>query len=83
VLTSSFVHSRLGVCSRLCPLHQDLDHLRALPPDDERYKEIPPKYYLAYPLDDESRPRGTAGAIGYPSVLYKVSAIGFPDLTVS
>lgn len=26
----------------------------------------------AYPLDDESKPRGTAGAMGYPSVIYKV-----------
>lgn len=26
----------------------------------------------AYPLDDESKPRGMAGAMGYPSVIYKV-----------
>lgn len=53
-------------------LLKDLDRLRALPPDDERLKEIPPKYYLVYPLDDENKPRGTAGAFGYPSVVYKV-----------
>lgn len=28
----------------------------------------------AYPLDDEAKPRGTAGAMGYASVIYKASA---------
>lgn len=28
----------------------------------------------AYPLDDENKPRGTAGAMGYASVIYKASA---------
>lgn len=45
--------------------------MRCLPADDERYKEIPPKYHLAYALDDE-KSRGIAGAFGYPNFLYKV-----------
>lgn len=31
------------------PNQQDLDKLRALPPDDARYKEIPPRYHQARP----------------------------------
>ena len=50
--------------------------MRSLRPDDERYKEIPSRYHLAYPLDDESRPRGTTGAFGYSSVVYKVNICG-------
>jgi len=53
-------------------LLKDLDRMRALPSDDERHKEIPPKYHLIYPLDDENKSRGTSGAFGYPSVIYKV-----------
>lgn len=41
-------------------------------PEDERYKEIPPRYLSACPLDDPSAHRGAGGSFGYPSVLYKV-----------
>lgn len=69
LLCSNSPDMRLAV---LLPCPQDLDRLRALPADDERYKEIPAKYHLAYPLDDE-KARGIAGAFGYPSVVYKVT----------
>jgi len=65
---------RMGVPEQLRQffLLRDLDKLRALPPDDARYKEIPPRYHQAYPLDDTHKARGTTGAFGYPSVIYKV-----------
>lgn len=49
-----------------------LSVLRQLPPDDERLKEIPPQFYAAFPLDNASKTRGTAGSFGYPSETYKV-----------
>ncbi len=51
---------------------QVLQGLRQLPPNDPRLKELPPRFYAAFPLDDSSKPRGTAGAFGYPSATYKV-----------
>ncbi|CAN0398391.1 unnamed protein product, partial [Discosporangium mesarthrocarpum] len=51
---------------------QSLDVLRQLAPDDERLKEIPPQFYSAFPLDSNSKKRGTAGSFGYPSDTYKV-----------
>lgn len=51
---------------------QSLSVLRQLPPDDERLKEIPPQFYAAFPLDDSSKTKGTAGSFGYPSETYKV-----------
>ncbi len=53
---------------------QVLQGLRQLPPDDPRLKELPPRFYAAFPLDDSSKPRGTAGAFGYPSATYKVAS---------
>lgn len=50
----------------------DLESLRQMEPDDERYKEIPGRYHCAYPLDDPTVQRGTGGSFGYPSSLYKV-----------
>mmetsp|Transcript_22495 Transcript_22495/g.32850 ORF Transcript_22495/g.32850 Transcript_22495/m.32850 type:complete len:683 (+) Transcript_22495:91-2139(+) len=50
----------------------DLDCLRQMDPDDDRYKEIPVRYHSAYPLDDPSSQRGAGGSFGYPSSLYKV-----------
>lgn len=52
--------------------NHSLSVLRQLPPDDERLKEIPPQFYAAFPLDDASKTRGTAGSFGYPSETYKV-----------
>ncbi|EWM27769.1 pab-dependent poly -specific ribonuclease subunit 3, partial [Nannochloropsis gaditana] len=65
---------RMGVPEQLRQffLLKDLDKGRSLPPDDPRYKEIPPGFHHAYPLDDAQKARGTAGAFGYPSVTYKV-----------
>ena len=50
----------------------DIEALRQMPADDEKYKELPPRYHSAYSLDDEMAPRGTGGSFGYPSALYKV-----------
>jgi PAB-dependent poly(A)-specific ribonuclease subunit 3 len=50
----------------------DLESLRQMSPDDERYKEIPPRYHSAYMLDESTVQRGTGGSFGYPSSLYKV-----------
>ncbi len=52
--------------------NHSLSVLRQLPPDDERLKEIPPQFYAAFPLDNASKTRGTAGSFGYPSETYKV-----------
>ena len=46
--------------------------LRRMPPADPRYKEIPPRFHAAFPLDDGLTPPGAAGSYGYPSVVYKV-----------
>ncbi len=51
---------------------QVLQGLKQIPPNDSRLKELPPHFYAAFPLDDSSKPRGTAGAFGYPSSTYKV-----------
>jgi PAB-dependent poly(A)-specific ribonuclease subunit 3 len=50
----------------------DLAALRQMDPEDERYKEIPPRFHSACPLDDASSHRGAGGSFGYPSSLYKV-----------
>jgi PAB-dependent poly(A)-specific ribonuclease subunit 3 len=47
--------------------------MRQLEPNDKRYREIPPEYGAAWPLDDyEATTRSIAGSFGYPSVVYKV-----------
>eukprot|EP01036_Dinobryon_divergens_P034814 gene34814-45028_t len=54
----------------------DLFSLRQMAPDDARYKEIPPRYHSAQPLDAVSGPNlgvaGAGGSFGYPSAIYKV-----------
>lgn len=55
--------------------NQSLSVLRQLAPDDERLKEIPPQFYAAFPLDNASKTRGTAGSFGYPSETYKVRRV--------
>jgi len=50
----------------------DLDALRQMDPEDERYKEIPTRFHSACPLDDPAVHRGAGGSFGYPSSLYKV-----------
>lgn len=50
----------------------DLETLKQMPPDDERYKELPSRYHSASYLDDEATARGTYGSFGPPSSMYKV-----------
>ena len=50
----------------------DLDALRQMDPEDDRYKEIPTRFHSACPLDDPTTHRGAGGSFGYPSSLYKV-----------
>jgi PAB-dependent poly(A)-specific ribonuclease subunit 3 len=50
----------------------DIDSLRQMEPDDDRYKEIPTRFNCAFPLDDPTVQRGAGGSFGYPSCLYKV-----------
>jgi len=50
----------------------DLETLKQMQPDDERYKEIPPRYHSVFYLDESITARGTGGSFGYPSALYKV-----------
>jgi len=51
---------------------QALELLRRLEPDDERHKEIPPRYHSIFPLDHESKSRQASGSFGYPSAVFKV-----------
>jgi hypothetical protein len=48
----------------------DVEALRQMKPDDERYKEIPLRYHSAYALDAMSSSSG--GSFGYPSSIFKV-----------
>jgi PAB-dependent poly(A)-specific ribonuclease subunit 3 len=50
----------------------DMETLKQMRPDDERYKEIPMKYISAFPLDDPSVQRRAGGSFGYSSAVYKV-----------
>ena len=52
----------------------DIEALRQMAPDDERYKELPSRYHSAFALDDSysQMQRGTGGSYGYPSQVYKV-----------
>ena len=50
----------------------DIESLRQMDPSDERYKEIPSKYFGAFLLDDSTMQRGAGGSFGYPSSHYKV-----------
>ena len=50
--------------------------MQHVPPEDDRHKEIPPRYHSIQPLDDPSTRRDLAGSLGYPGALYKV---GRPD----
>lgn len=58
----------------------DIDSLKQMNPDNERYKELPMRYHSAYPLfNPHSSPSagvamGAGGScFGYPSALYKVT----------
>lgn len=52
----------------------DIEALRQMAPDDDRYKEMPNRYHSAFTLDDaySQAQRGTGGSYGYPSSVYKV-----------
>lgn len=50
----------------------DLETLKQMDPSDQRYKEIPPRFYNAYPLDDPTVNKNGTGSYGYPSAMYKV-----------
>ena len=50
----------------------DIECLRQMKPDDERYKEIPIRYHSAFPLDTESSNASAVGSFGYPSSVFKV-----------
>lgn len=50
----------------------DTEALRQMAPEDDRYKEIPPRYHSAFILDDASTLKGTGGSFGYPASLFKV-----------
>jgi len=52
----------------------DIEALRQMSPDDERYKEMPNRYHSAFALDDpySQAQRGSGGSYGYPSSVYKV-----------
>lgn len=50
----------------------DMEALRQMKPDDDRYKEIPLRYHSAYPLDPHGASSAAGGSFGYPSSLYKV-----------
>lgn len=50
----------------------DIESLRQMAPDDERYKEIPQRFHSCLDLDESIVQRGTGGSFGYPSSLYKV-----------
>ena len=65
------------------PIHKhfqslDLETLKQIAPDDERYKEIPPRYHSVFSLDVETSSRSTGGSFGYPSVIYKVITHNHP-----
>lgn len=51
---------------------QSLTLMKQLPPDDERLKEIPSRFYSIFPLDNPNKRRGAGGSFGYPSSTYKV-----------
>ena len=52
----------------------DIEALKQMTPDDERYKEMPNRFHSAFALDDSysQMQRGTGGSFGYPSSVYKV-----------
>jgi PAB-dependent poly(A)-specific ribonuclease subunit 3 len=52
----------------------DIEALRQMAPEDERYKEMPNRYHSAYALDNaySQAQRGSGGSYGYPSSVYKV-----------
>lgn len=58
----------------------DIESLKQMNPDNERYKELPLRYHSAYPLFNPHSSPGAAIAMGsggscfgYPSALYKVT----------
>ena len=51
----------------------DFETLQQIAPDDDRYKEIPPRYHSIFALDTNEAARSTGGSFGYPSALYKVT----------
>ena len=54
-------------------LSLDSESLRQLPPDDNRYKEIPTRFHSILNLDKYVRNQGTGGSFGYPSATYRVT----------
>jgi len=53
--------------------HQSAWMLAQVPPDDARYKEIPPHFTRVFPLD-VSEFRGTTGRFGYMTSVFKVTS---------
>jgi PAB-dependent poly(A)-specific ribonuclease subunit 3 len=51
----------------------DIAALKQMPPDDERYKELPSRYSCAFPLDDPKSQRRAGGSFGYPSAVFRVT----------
>lgn len=52
----------------------DNESIRQMPPEDERYKEIPPRYSAALLLDVQSvATSAQSGSMGYPSSLYRAT----------
>lgn len=51
----------------------DIDTLKQMPPDDDRYKEIPSRYSCAFPLDDPTTQRRAGGSFGYASAVFRVT----------
>ena len=50
----------------------DLESLRQISPDDDRYKEIPTRFHTIFYLDKSDKSQNTGGSFGYPSATYKV-----------
>lgn len=51
----------------------DIDTLKQMRPDDDRYKEIPSRYICAFPLDESTAQRRAGGSFGYASAIYRVT----------
>lgn len=57
----------------------DIESSKQMHSADERYKEIPSRYFCAYPLQSDSSPVLTNRTFGYPSSLYKVCVFLMTD----
>ncbi|CAM9095503.1 unnamed protein product, partial [Ectocarpus fasciculatus] len=51
----------------------DIAALKQMPPDDDRYQEIPSRFAAALPLDDPKSNRRAGGSFGYASAVYRVT----------